>query len=41
MHATRHEMLHWELVKWVAILTLAGVLAAGFATRIAGGMGGF
>lgn len=36
MFTSRHIPLHWELVKWIAILTLAAALA-GLLTRIAGG----
>lgn len=37
MQATRHMHLEWELIKWLAILTLAAAMAMTVSARIAGG----
>ncbi len=39
MLVSRHVDLHWELLKWLAILSLAIVTAMAFAGRVGGGLG--
>ena len=36
MLVTRHESLYWEVLKWLAILSLALATAISFAARLAG-----
>lgn len=39
MLVSKHVDLHWELLKWLAILSLAIVTAMAFASRVGGGPG--
>jgi len=39
MLISRHEDLHWDLFRWLVILSLAVVTAMVFASRVGGGLG--
>jgi hypothetical protein len=41
MLVSKHVDLHWELLKWLAILSLAVVTAMVFASRLGGSLGGW
>lgn len=39
MLVSKQVDLHWELLKWLAILSLAIATAMAFASRVGGGLG--
>ena len=38
MLVSRHEPVHWEILKWIAIFALAAAAAIAFAGRMAGAL---